>query len=163
MDDFGPDGTQAPPPPRLFPDPLAGLVTGGATPPPAFPDALTGLVTGGQPVRPAAGSPVDVPAPIDPQVYAEPPRRAVARRAPRRPHGPLQPAQAPLPHPQPTRFTQPVPFAMRQIEPARQQPAQERKSGKGGLAGCLLVLAVLSGLLFNVLREIVGAVAELFR
>ncbi len=25
--DFGPDGTQAPPPPALFPDPLAGLVT----------------------------------------------------------------------------------------------------------------------------------------
>ncbi|SEQ31141.1 hypothetical protein SAMN05216188_102729 [Lentzea xinjiangensis] len=28
--DFGPDGTQAPPPPRLYPDPLAGLVTADA-------------------------------------------------------------------------------------------------------------------------------------
>ncbi len=34
--EFGPDGTQAPPPPPLFPDPLAGLVTADRWIPPQW-------------------------------------------------------------------------------------------------------------------------------
>ncbi|MFE9743934.1 hypothetical protein ACFYOT_03415 [Saccharothrix saharensis] len=37
------------------------------------------------------------------------------------------------------------------------------KKGKGGLIGCLVVLAALSGLLFNVVREIIEAVVDLLR
>ncbi|QTR05589.1 hypothetical protein J7S33_14025, partial [Saccharothrix algeriensis] len=39
----------------------------------------------------------------------------------------------------------------------------ERRGGKGGLVGWLLVLAVSSGLLVGVAREIIGFVADLFR
>ncbi|NUT48580.1 MAG: hypothetical protein HOV94_14925 [Saccharothrix sp.] len=37
------------------------------------------------------------------------------------------------------------------------------KKSRGGLIGCLVLLAALSGLLFNVLREIIEAVVDLVR
>ncbi|QFZ16322.1 hypothetical protein [Saccharothrix syringae] len=74
MDEFGPDGTQAPPPPRFFADPLAGLPAGDAPP--------------------EAAVPVVVPAPAVvarvPAAVFEPVRRRPARRqaAPVRPAAP---------------------------------------------------------------------------
>ncbi|MGM1060964.1 hypothetical protein [Saccharothrix sp. Mg75] len=66
---FGPDGTQEPPPPPLFADPLAGLVTGEAA------------------HRSAAVTPVAVPPPVVVPPVAVPPAPRRARRAPV-PNGP---------------------------------------------------------------------------
>ncbi|MEU4801135.1 hypothetical protein [Actinosynnema sp. NPDC023587] len=156
MDDFGPDGTQEPPPPRSFPDPLAGLVTGETYPPRPFPDALSGPAAPGPPVIPH----VDVPS-----VYAEPTRRPAHHKQTRRAPGPLSgsaPQLAPAWSDASQAYRQrSVPFAQRPaMNQVGHQPA--KKSGKGGLIGCLVVLAGLSGLLFNVLREIFEAIAKLF-
>ncbi|MEU6149861.1 hypothetical protein ABZ816_07665 [Actinosynnema sp. NPDC047251] len=161
MDDFGPDGTQAPPPPHLFPDSLSGLVTGDADPPRPFPDALSGSAAPGPPV---------IPQVVAQPVYAEPPRRPAHHKQTRRAPGPtpdLAPAwsNAPRSYSPPQAYQQrSVPYAQRpamnQVQHQQQLPA--KKSGKGNLIGCLVVLATLSGLLFNVLREIVEAVAKLF-
>ncbi|ONI81864.1 hypothetical protein ALI22I_37340 [Saccharothrix sp. ALI-22-I] len=148
MDDFGAgpfgkDGTQAPPPPHVFPDALAGLVTGERYEADAVP-------------------PIVVPAPLPPPqpgpAYV-PPRRS-ARGQALRPvqHSRQTPRQAsgqPAAH---------VPHA----ELARHQPKQTAiqqgpKKSKGGLIGCLVVLAALSGLLFNVVREIIEAVIDLVK
>ncbi|MFD1151338.1 hypothetical protein, partial [Saccharothrix hoggarensis] len=74
------------------------------------------------------------------------------RPAAHAPHAPLARRQAPAPGSQP-----PNPFV-----PTPQQAAPEKK-GKGGLVGCVVALAVLGGLLFNVVREIIEAVADLLR
>ncbi|MFC6088079.1 hypothetical protein [Saccharothrix lopnurensis] len=123
MDDFGPDGTQPLPPPRLFPDALAGLVTGEAS---AFTQVEPPVVV------------------VVPPVVVEPPVVHARRGSVRR--------QAPRPTPL-------VPVA---LAPHAALPAEPKK-GRGALAGCLIGLVVLAGLLFNVLREIIEAVAELLR
>ncbi|WP_158848149.1 hypothetical protein [Saccharothrix deserti] len=172
MDDFGAglfgeDGTQAPPPPRVFPDPLAGLVTGERYDVEAVPPVVV---------------PPPVPLPQPGPAYVPPARRPARGQA-------LRPAQ----HSRPARQVpgqasgqvsthasghvsthvsrqvsgQPaahVPHA----EPARRQPEQAvvqegPKKSRGGLIGCLVVLAALSGLLFNVVREIIEAVVDLLR
>ncbi|GAB3000412.1 hypothetical protein [Saccharothrix stipae] len=139
---FGYDGTQPPPPPPLFPDALAGLVTGERYEAKAAP-----------PVVPPPPMPVPQPGPA----YVPPARRASAREQARKPvrapaqHVSGQPA-AHVPHAQ---------LASRQ--PQQDAVRQGPKKGKGGLIGCLVVLAALSGLLFNVLREIIEAVVDLMR
>ena len=178
MDDFGPDGTQPPPPPRFFPDPLAGLVTGEHLPPPPRAPVVPDVTTPDEPPRAA-------PAPRQP-VPARPPARRPARRtaaAPAQPFAqhqqpfaqPHQPspyaypmAQTPVPH-APTPFVTPhAPLARRpaQAHPhtpaAPPRPAETRKSAAAGWAGCLVVLAVLGGLLLPVVRAIVDAVVKLF-
>ncbi|MFJ6670173.1 hypothetical protein ACIQMJ_03575 [Actinosynnema sp. NPDC091369] len=134
------DGTQPPPPPLLFPDPLAGLVTGE------------------QPYRsPERVIPVSVPPPT-PDPERGPPPRTTAR-PPDRPrpvqHVQGQPAvREPRAQPAPRPAPEPV------VSPTA--PPGPKK-GKGGLIGCLVVLAALGGLLFNVVREIIEAVADLLR
>ncbi|GAA1264461.1 hypothetical protein [Saccharothrix xinjiangensis] len=122
MDEFGPDGTQALPPPPSFPDPLAGLVTGEGPP-------HREVVTPVEPARPVAPPVVAVPAPVQ--------------------RGPARRRQVPRPDP-------PAPTLHAAL------PAEPKK-GRGALVGCLVVLLVVSGLLVNVLREIIGAVADLLR
>ncbi|MEV1120152.1 hypothetical protein AB0I91_34310 [Actinosynnema sp. NPDC049800] len=139
----GYDGTQPPPPPPLFPDPLAGLVTGEHHVAKAVP-----------PIAPPTPAPVPEPGPA----YVAPNRRAAARKPVRAPA--QQVSGEPAAH---------VPHAGL----ARRQPHQDvagptsgpqaPKKGKGGLIGCLVVLAALSGLLFNVVREIIEAVVDLVR
>ncbi|MFD7652723.1 hypothetical protein ACFV4N_01935 [Actinosynnema sp. NPDC059797] len=114
MDEFGPDGTQALPPPRFFPDPLAGLVPVEGPP---VPDAVPRVVVPAAPVAPVA------------PVRREPVRRRAPRPAP----------------------------------PAVHAPRAEPKKNRGALVGCLVALVALSGLLFNVLREIIGAVVDLLK
>lgn len=141
----GQDGTQAPPPPRVFPDPLAGLVTGER---PYRPGPVAPVV---QPVVvPLLASPRPPSAPSAPHV---PPARRPARAQRPVTHHPRQagPPTAHLPHPGLARRPAPAP-----VPP-------EQKKGRGGLIGCLVLLAALSGLLFNVVREIVQAVADLLR
>lgn len=175
----GKDGTQAPPPPRVFPDPLAGLVTGER-----------------HYQREATAPRVVVPPPAPPQPpsapYFPPPRpaRAPARRAPAQ-RGTAQQVpgqrgtgrQVPGQHGTGRQVAEQRASAQRasaqpaahvpHAELARRQPTtasvehvvvrEEPKKSRGGLIGCLVVLAALSGLLFNVLREIVEAVVDLLR
>lgn len=139
----GQDGTQAPPPPRVFPDPLAGLVTGER---PYRPEAVARVVVP-QVVLPPLASPQPPSAP-----YVQSARRPARAQRSATPH--LQPSGQPtahLPHPGLARRPAPAPV-----------PAEQKKS-RGGLIGCLVLLAALSGLLFNVVREIVQAVADLLR
>ncbi|TQM81617.1 hypothetical protein FHX81_3986 [Saccharothrix saharensis] len=145
MDDSGTgrtghDGTQPPPPPPVFPDPLAGLVTGEQ--PYRAPDQVVPVV-------------VPPPAP-DPEGVA-PPRATARRSAPPRPvqHVQGQPAV-------PGSRARPAPRQAQQpVVPPTAPPGP--KKGKAGLIGCLVVLAALSGLLFNVVREIIEAVVDLLR
>ncbi|WP_367133210.1 hypothetical protein [Saccharothrix sp. HUAS TT1] len=133
---FGRDGTQAAPPPRVFPDPLAGLVTGEHRYRPA-----------GAPVAPPVVAPP--PAPVPP---APPIRRAPARRAARPASGHV--TGTPAAH---------VPHAgLARHQPDRADRPDPKK-GRGALVGCLIALAALGGLLFTVLREIVEAVVDLVR
>lgn len=132
--EFGPDGTQAPPPPRLFPDPLAGLVTA---------DTWIG------PQWTSSTSRVSVPTPPTPTeemrqaVYSamEQERRRPRGRAPRphqhQPHQPLQP------------------FAPTyQIPVAQQQQPAKPAGGVGAFIGCLVVLAFFVLVLINILASI---------
>ncbi|NUT99772.1 MAG: hypothetical protein HOY78_47955 [Saccharothrix sp.] len=225
MDDFGPndfgrDGTQAPPPPRFFPDPLAGLVTGADR---VFPDALSGST----PLEPApseaagpapdaagsggAGSPgvgqvglgqggfgqsglgqgaASGPRLHDPTGYRQSHAAALRRGRPttRRPtaqpvrspqvappvrqgwNSPQGPppspyayptAQAPAPN-APTQYVPPhAPLAPR-AAPHQARPAQTPQKTGAGWVGCLVVLAVLGGLLFPVARAIIEALVRLF-
>jgi outer membrane biosynthesis protein TonB len=141
-DRSGYDGTQPPPPPPLFPDPLAGLVTGERYEAKPVP-----------PVVPPTPAPVPQPGPA----YVPPTRRAPARKPARAPARQVsgQP-EAHVPHAE---------LARRQPEPpsAAQTARPTPKKGRGGLIGCLVVLAALSGLLCNVLREIIEAVVDLLR
>jgi hypothetical protein len=142
-DRFGYDGTQPPPPPPLFPDPLAGLVTGERYVAEAVP-----------PVVPPTPAPVPQPGPA----HVPPNRRAPARKPVRTPAQQVsgQPA-AHLPHAGPARHQPWQDVAGPSSEP------QGPKKSKSGLIGCLVVLAALSGLLFNVVREIIEAVVDLVR
>ncbi|MEV0677310.1 hypothetical protein AB0I60_12405 [Actinosynnema sp. NPDC050436] len=179
MDDFGPDGTQAPPPPHLFPDSLAGLVTGDADPPRPFPDALSG---------PAAPGPPVIPQVAAQPVYAEPPRRPAHHKQTRRAPGPAPQLAPAWPNAAQAYQQRPVPFTQRPAvapgpftprPPVGRQPTGGRvplaqrppmgqvvqqtapKSGNGVL-GCLVALLVTSGLLLTVLREVFEALVELF-
>ncbi|WP_157620010.1 hypothetical protein [Saccharothrix sp. NRRL B-16348] len=149
----GYDGTQPPPPPPLFPDALAGLVTGERYVTKAVPP----VVPPAPPPVPQPGSP-DVPptrrAPAHRPVRA-PSQQVTGEPAAHVPHAALarqQPKTAPTPHPEPI-----------WRKPGRVIVDNEPKKGKGGLIGCLVVLAALSGLLFNVVREIIEAVVDLVR
>ncbi|MEU4763715.1 hypothetical protein AB0H12_10690 [Actinosynnema sp. NPDC023794] len=157
-DRFGYDGTQPPPPPPLFPDPLAGLVTGERH--------VTEVVP---PVVPPTPAPVPQPGPA----HVQPNRRAPARKPVRTaaqqvsgepaahvPHAGLgshQPRQDAV---QPTSGPWEGPG---RHQSGRVVVEQGPKKSKSGLIGCLVVLAALSGLLFNVVREIIEAVVDLVR
>jgi hypothetical protein len=149
---FGQDGTQAPPPPHVYPDALAGLVTGeryetDAVPPIVIPPPLPLPQPGPAyvPRRPARGQA------LRPAQHS--------RQAPRQASGHVagQPAVH-VPHAELAR-RQP-----KQPKPPKQTAIQQGpKKSRGGLIGCLVVLAALSGLLFNVVREIIEALADLLR
>lgn len=156
----GRDGTQAPPPPPVFPDPLAGLVTGERLYQP-----------------PEATAPIGPP-PVPRQEPAPPPAAPV-RRPPqaRRPAQAQRPAPRSAAAPRPAQASPPARTAwsaqasrpdqgLRQAPgrpPAPRGPGQQPTKSRSGLIGCLVGLAVLAGLLFNVLREIIEAVVDLLR
>ncbi|RKT71221.1 hypothetical protein DFJ66_4502 [Saccharothrix variisporea] len=194
-DDFGPDGTQAPPPPRFFPDPLAGLVTGADR---VFPDALSGSASlepappppavepetaGSAPLGPGLGV-ASGPRLHDPTGYRQSRPSELRRGRPttRRPTAPpvrqgWTSPQAPQPSPYaypaarvpvqnaPTPYVPPhAPLPQRAAQPVRNvaRPAQTPQKTSVGWVGCLVVLAVLGGLLYPVARAIIEMVVRLF-
>ncbi|GGM44990.1 hypothetical protein GCM10012275_15040 [Longimycelium tulufanense] len=135
---FGPDGTQPPPPPRSFPDPLLGL-PGGPEPGPS-PRGEVPL-----PVAPPAPAPAadrrqqqTVRRAIEAALNEAPPFRPPARRgqyqrsAPRTPTPPAIPTTGERP----------------------------RKSGVGSWLFLLLILAVI---LYNLVQGWLQGVSDIFR
>lgn len=142
--EFGPDGTQAPPPPRLYPDPLAGLVTADTWVAPQWKAA-------------SFTSRVAVPTPPQP---TEEIRQAIwnqMENEQRRPRGRYrrqtppqwgQESWAPAPH---------APLAPHAQMPApqQQQPAAQT-SGVAGLVGCLVVFGFLVLVVMSVVASILN-------
>jgi hypothetical protein len=127
--DFGPDGTQAPPPPRLFPDPLAGLVT-----------ADTWIA----PQWTAGYSASRVPVPTPP-TSAEEMRQAIwaeMQQEQRRPRGRRQRT------PQ-----QQVAAGGQMPAPQQQQPAKQ-SNGVAAFIGCLIVIGFFVLVVVNILGAI---------
>ncbi|WP_170067907.1 hypothetical protein [Lentzea guizhouensis] len=130
--DFGPDGTQAPPPPALFPDPLAGLVTAGTWVAPQW----TPLRTASFSSRVAVPTPPPVPTDeLRQAIWAQmeqEERRGQGRRQR------LQQHAAPLP----------------QAPVAQPQQPQTAANSAATVVGCVIVL----GFFVLVLVSILGAI-----
>ncbi|MEV6242534.1 hypothetical protein [Lentzea sp. NPDC051838] len=136
INEFGPDGTQAPPPPRLFPDPLAGLVTADVF---IAPQWTSGYAT----------SRVSVPTPPTP---TDEMRQAIwnqMQQEQRRPRGrrPRAPQQQPQPSLQ--QFA-PAP----QFPGAQQQQPAKQSNGVAAFIGCLIVIGFFVLVLVNILGAI---------
>lgn len=132
INQFGPDGTAAPPPPRLYPDPLAGLVTADI---PVAPQWTSGY----------SSSRVSVPTP---PVPTEEMRQAIYSQMlqeQRRPRGryPRAVQQAPQQFMQEYQMS-----AAQQLQPAKQT------NGVAAFIGCLVVLGFFVLVLVNILGAI---------
>ncbi|GHH49878.1 hypothetical protein [Lentzea cavernae] len=138
--EFGPDGTQAPPPPRLFPDPLAGLVTADSFVSPQWTSPSSRVVV---PTPPAPTE--EMRQAIHTQMQREQRRRPRAQ-AQRPPHQ-YDPQQFAPAH---RSFAQmPAPQQQQQL----QQPATQT-SGVAAFIGCLVVIAFFVLVLVGVLGAI---------
>ncbi|NKE59217.1 hypothetical protein FXN61_21325 [Lentzea sp. PSKA42] len=137
--EFGPDGTQAPPPPRLFPDPLAGLVTA---------DTWTASQWSGQWAQYAA-SRVIVAVPPTPTEEMRKAIWAAMEQEQRRPRNRRQRAQAPQQQYVPQQF----PHAQ-QIPVAQQQQPTKQTNGVAAFIGCLVVI----GFFVLIVISILGAI-----
>ncbi|HEX8870123.1 MAG TPA: hypothetical protein VF821_30960 [Lentzea sp.] len=136
VNEFGPDGTQAPPPPRLFPDPLAGLVTADTF---IAPQWTSGYST----------SRVSVPTPPTP---TDEMRQAIweqMQQVQRRPRG--RRPRAPQPQPQ---------LGLQAFAPAPQVPAVQQQqptkqtNGVAAFIGCLIVIGFFVLVVVNILGAI---------
>jgi hypothetical protein len=136
MNEFGPDGTQAPPPPQLFPDPLAGLVTADAWIAPQW--------TGGY-----SRSRVSVPTPPMPAEDMRQAIRLAMEQELRRTRGRRQRAPQPQQHVQPQQYLQ-----MSQMLGAQQQQPAKQKNGVAAFIGCLVVIGFFVLVLVNILGAI---------
>ena len=129
---FGPDGTQAPPPPRVFPDPLAGLIAA---------DTFV--------ARPLT----KITAPPQPPQPTEQMRQAIAEQMAREQrHAAVRPRQKPRP-PQRPHIPPAMPAMPVAVPPAPQQAQQQQQqtSGVATFVGCLIILLVLGGLAAGVI------------
>ncbi|WP_156213046.1 hypothetical protein [Lentzea aerocolonigenes] len=136
INEFGPDGTQAPPPPKLFPDPLAGLVTADKW---LAPQWTSGYST----------SRVSVPTP---PVPTEEMRQAIwqaMEQEQRRPRGRRQRA----PQPQPQLGLQAFAPAQ-QIQGVQQQQPAKKSGGVAAFIGCLIVIGFFVLVVVNILGAI---------
>ncbi|MDX3658130.1 hypothetical protein PV646_12555 [Streptomyces sp. ID05-26A] len=135
INEFGPDGTQAPPPPRLFPDSVAGLVTADSFVSPQWTSVRSRVV---------------VPTPPTPTEEMRQAIHTQMRREQRRPR-----AQAPqAPHQYaPQQFAPTYQMSAPQQQQQQQQPARQT-SGVAAFLGCLLVI----GFFVLVLVGILGAI-----
>jgi hypothetical protein len=164
---FGPDGTQAPEPLPVLPDPLVGMpsdFTGPTEPPPAASVAQAPDLTDlRKAVRSAAAD--------------DPPRRQRPRpQQPRPVRGPApaagagqmspsgftqqvsyQPTHAPAPHATPTQppSTPPAHALPRRAEP--QPVAYATGERRGGWIGCIVALIFIVSMLFGIVDAIVDA------
>jgi hypothetical protein len=131
--DFGPDGTQAPPPPRLYPDPLAGLVTADTL---IAPQWTSGYFA----------SRVSVPAPPTPTEEMRQAVRTAMEQEHRRPRG----RRPHAPHSQaPQQFVPTVQMPLGQ----QQQPAKQ-SNGVAAFIGCLIVIGFFVLVVINILGAI---------
>ncbi|SDL13819.1 hypothetical protein SAMN04488074_109103 [Lentzea albidocapillata subsp. violacea] len=138
INEFGPDGTQAPPPPRLYPDPLAGLVTADKFVAPQW----TSL-----------RSRVAVPTPPEP---TEELRQAVwsqMQQEQRRPRGRAQRAPQPAHQYAVQQFAPTNQMSAPQQQQQQQLPAKQT-SGVAAFIGCLVVI----GFFVLVAVSILGAI-----
>ncbi|SEP81032.1 hypothetical protein [Lentzea albida] len=140
INEFGPDGTQAPPPPRLFPDPLAGLVTADGFVAPQWTSVSSRVVV---PTPPAPSE--EMRQAIYAQMQQEQ-RRRPRGRAPRAPHQYAPQEFAPA-----YQAFQQMPVPQQQQQ--QQQPAQQT-SGVAAFIGCLIVI----GFFVLVLLGVLGAI-----
>ncbi|MET8756448.1 hypothetical protein [Lentzea sp. NPDC004782] len=130
--EFGPDGTQAPPPPRLFPDPLAGLVTADTWIAPQWTSSTS---------RVSVPTP---PAPTDEMrqaVWAQ-----MERERSRRPRGRRQPA--------PPNVSPLQSFAPTQVPAVQQQQPAKSSGGVAAFIGCLIVIGFFVLVIVNILGAI---------
>ncbi|MDX8033883.1 hypothetical protein SK803_26985 [Lentzea sp. BCCO 10_0856] len=131
--EFGPDGTQPPPPPRLFPDPLAGLVTADTWIAPQW--------TGGY-----STSRVSAPTP---PVPTEEMRQAIwsaMEQERRRPRGKRPPAPQ---HQVLQQYMQTT-----QTPGVQQQQPAKQSSGVAAFIGCLIVIGFFVLVVVNILGAI---------
>lgn len=140
--DFGPDGTQAPPPPRLYPDPLAGLVTA---------DTWTSSDWSGQWTQYAA-SRVVAPIPATPTEEMRQAVWAAMEQEQRRPRGRRQ---RPVAHQQQAPQQQYVPqqYGPQMPVSQQQQPAKQT-GGVAAMIGCMVVLAFFVLVVISILGSI---------
>jgi hypothetical protein len=151
--EFGPDGTQDPPPPR------------------AYPDALAGLVTGETPYRPKQAEPllpVYVPPVPDPELAREAIRTAMLheqRSRPVRTRQPLPPQMQVSAHRvQYQAPVAPTPQAHPQATAPQQMPQTDRPKSRGSaFGGCLVALLIIGSVFFNVIRQVVEALLDAIR
>jgi hypothetical protein len=150
-DEFGPDGTQAPPPTRLYPDPLAGLLTGETyIAPKPVPVVVPRVVEPDPEIARAAIRAAAAHEQRSGPVRAHSPRQRQGpqRRAPVQQHRGSVQHQVVLP-PQLQPFTPPG---------ATEQP---RKSGSS-LGGCLVALVIFGALALTVFRQVLDALVSVF-
>ncbi|WP_439662743.1 hypothetical protein ACSHWB_15625 [Lentzea sp. HUAS TT2] len=138
INEFGPDGTQAPPPPKLYPDPLAGLVTADSFVAPQW----TSL-----------SSRVAVPTPPAPTEEARQAVWSQMQQEQRRPRGRAQRAPQPAHQYAVQQFAPTYQMSAPQQQQQQQQPATQT-SGVAAFIGCLLVI----GFFVLVLLGILGAI-----
>lgn len=138
INEFGPDGTQAPPPPRVFPDPLAGLVTA---------DTWTSSKWSGQWAQYAA-SRVVVPIPPTPTEEMRQAIWAAMENERRRPRGRSQRAYAPQ-----QQYVPQYPQAQ-QMSAAQQQRPAKQSGGVAAFIGCLIVIGFFVLVVVNILGAI---------
>ncbi|WNV91732.1 hypothetical protein [Umezawaea sp. Da 62-37] len=146
--EFGPDGTQAPPPPRLFPDALAGLVTGEAyhRPKPVVP------------LLPVYRTPVQ-----DPEIARAAIREAMLhehRSRPVRTRQPLPPQG--IVSNQRVQYHAPVAPTPQAHAPAVAVPRQAKSRGSA-FGGFLVALLILGSVFFNVIRQVVESLLDAIR
>lgn len=154
--EFGPDGTQAPPPLPVYPDALAGLVTGE---------------TRYRPKQAGPLLPVYVPVVPDPEVAREAIRTAMLREQRARPvraRPPLPPQMQVSSHRvQYQAPVAPTPLAHPQAMPPGQrpqpQPGERPKSRGSAFGGCLVALLIIGSVFFNVIRQVVEALLDAIR
>lgn len=145
--DFGFDGTQDPPPPRLFADPLGGLVTGEAYAPP-------------KPVEPLSFAVQPLPPAPDPEIARKAIRAAFAQE--QRPRQRTAPGPATRSYSaRQQQYRAPVVQGPAAVAPAA-APKAEPKRGSA-LGGCLIGLVIAGSLLFSVLRPVFEAILDIFR
>ncbi|MFI6101032.1 hypothetical protein ACIA8G_36260 [Lentzea sp. NPDC051213] len=138
--EFGPDGTQAPPPPRLFPDPTAGLVTA---------DTWRSSKWSGQ-WSEYAESRVVAAIPPTPTEEMRKAIWAAMEQEQRRPRGRRPHPPAPQQHQYaPQQYLPPA-----QIPVAQQQQPTRQTNGVAAFIGCLVVIGFFVLVVVNILGAI---------
>ncbi|MEU0882851.1 hypothetical protein ABZ345_29945 [Lentzea sp. NPDC005914] len=137
INEFGPDGTQAPPPPRLFPDPLAGLVTADRWLAPQWTSEYT-------------ASRVSVPTPPTPTEEMRQAIWAAMQHEQRRPRGRRPQAPRNMPPQQGLQAFAPT----QQMSGAQQQQPAKQSNGVAAFIGCLIVIGFFVLVVVNILGAI---------